>query len=98
VDYGGEAERAATVVKTFSSLMSGNRRDETSTGAAYPFAKTSRAGAELDPSKEIVVHCKVGERSGRAAEFCGVDTKRQEPAGGIQAWAEVDRACPCTGR
>ncbi len=62
-----------------------------------PLRKLPERVQELDPSKEIVVHCKVGERSGRAAEFLrSVGYKNvKNLVGGIQAWAErVDPGMP----
>lgn len=52
---------------------------------------------ELDPHREIVVHCKMGGRSAQAQQFlrqCGfVDVKNL--AGGILAWAErIDPSLP----
>ena len=48
---------------------------------------------ELDSSREIVVHCKSGGRSQKAAEFLAQSgfKKLHNLAGGINAWsAEVD--------
>ncbi len=52
---------------------------------------------ELDSSREIVVHCKMGGRSQRAAEFLQQAgfKKIQNLAGGIQAWSDqVDPRVP----
>ncbi|AXC10980.1 Sulfur carrier protein adenylyltransferase ThiF [Acidisarcina polymorpha] len=52
---------------------------------------------ELDSSREIVVHCKMGGRSQQAAEFLQQAgfRKIQNLAGGIQAWSEqVDPTIP----
>jgi len=52
---------------------------------------------ELDSSREIVVHCKMGGRSAKAVEFLRQAgfTKVQNLAGGITAWAErVDPRVP----
>jgi sulfur-carrier protein adenylyltransferase/sulfurtransferase len=62
-----------------------------------PLRKLPERVQELDPLKEIVVHCKVGERSERAAEFLRsvgfTDVKNL--VGGIRAWAErVDPGLP----
>lgn len=62
-----------------------------------PLRKLPERVQELDASKEIVVHCKVGERSERAAEFLRSvgfsDVKNL--VGGIRAWAEkVDPTMP----
>jgi adenylyltransferase/sulfurtransferase len=46
--------------------------------------------AELDPSKETVVHCRSGGRSSKAVEFLQTKgfTNVKNLAGGILAWAE----------
>ena len=52
---------------------------------------------ELDTTREIVVHCKMGGRSQKAAEFLQQSgfKKIQNLAGGIQAWSEqVDPSVP----
>ena len=52
---------------------------------------------ELDPSKEIVVHCKSGARSARAAEFLRKNGFKsvKNLVGGIDAWAErIDPSLP----
>ncbi|RPH36487.1 molybdopterin-synthase adenylyltransferase MoeB [bacterium] len=62
-----------------------------------PLRKLPERVQELDPSKEIVVHCKVGERSERAAEFLrSVGYKNvKNLVGGIRAWAEkIDPSLP----
>ena len=62
-----------------------------------PLRKLPERVQELDPSREIVVHCKVGERSERAAEFLrGVGYRNvKNLVGGIRAWAErVDPSLP----
>ncbi len=49
------------------------------------------------PNREIVVHCKVGGRSQRAAEFLAQQgfKKIHNLAGGINAWSdEVDPLVP----
>ncbi len=55
-----------------------------------PLRKLPERVQELDPSKEIVVHCKVGERSERAAKFLRSVgfTNVKNLVGGIRAWAE----------
>ena len=48
---------------------------------------------ELDPNQEIVLHCKLGQRSERAAQFLREQgyTKVRNLRGGIDAWArEID--------
>jgi sulfur-carrier protein adenylyltransferase/sulfurtransferase len=63
-------------------------------GKLIPLRTLPERVQELDPSKEIIVHCKVGERSQRAAEFLrsvGFENVKNL-AGGIRAWAEeIDR-------
>ena len=52
---------------------------------------------ELDSSKEIVVHCKIGGRSAQAVEFLKISgfKKVKNLAGGINAWAQkIDRDMP----
>lgn len=56
----------------------------------------SRLG-ELDPNREIVVHCKLGGRSAKAADFlrsaCFSQVKNL--TGGIDAWAQkIDPTMP----
>src|SRR5512140_676538 len=62
-----------------------------------PLRKLPERVQELDPSREIVVHCKVGERSERAAEFLRSVgfTNVRNLVGGIRAWAEkIDPGMP----
>jgi len=52
---------------------------------------------ELDSSKEIVVHCKVGGRSAKAADFLRKNGFKsvKNLIGGIDAWAErIDQSLP----
>jgi adenylyltransferase/sulfurtransferase len=51
---------------------------------------------ELDSSREIVVHCKMGGRSQKAAEFLQqAGFKVRNLAGGITAWSEqIDPRVP----
>ena len=52
---------------------------------------------ELDSSKEMVVHCKMGGRSAQAVEFLKQSgfKKVKNLTGGINAWAEkIDRTIP----
>ena len=52
---------------------------------------------ELDSSKEMVVHCKMGGRSAQAVEFLKRSgfKKARNLVGGINAWAEkIDRSMP----
>ena len=52
---------------------------------------------ELDPNREIVIHCKTGGRSQRAAEFLQKSGFKNvvNLAGGITGWAtDVDPKLP----
>ena len=52
---------------------------------------------ELDSSREMVVHCKMGKRSAQAVEFLKSSgfKKVKNLVGGINAWAEkIDRSIP----
>ena len=52
---------------------------------------------ELDPSREIVVHCKMGGRSAKAVDFLRQSgfSNVHNLTGGISAWAEkVDPKMP----
>ncbi len=57
----------------------------------------SRVG-ELDPKKEVILHCKMGGRSARAIEFLrssGYTGPLKNLRGGITAWSnEVDPKIP----
>jgi sulfur-carrier protein adenylyltransferase/sulfurtransferase len=53
--------------------------------------------AEIDPAREIVVHCRSGARSQRIAEFLAASgyTRVSNLAGGILAWSdEIDASVP----
>lgn len=54
--------------------------------------------SELDPSRELIVHCKMGGRSAKAIEMlqqAGYSGKLTNLAGGITAWSnEVDPGVP----
>jgi adenylyltransferase/sulfurtransferase len=53
--------------------------------------------SELDSSREIVVHCKMGGRSAKAVDFLKQSgfTRVHNLAGGINAWAErIDPKVP----
>ena len=66
-------------------------------GKLIPLGQIPTRLAELDPGREIVVHCKMGGRSQRAAEFLRQAgyAKVSNLAGGIHAWSrEVDAALP----
>lgn len=63
----------------------------------FPWAKLRARFDELTRSKDVVVYCKVGERSARAVEFLvSVGFERVfNLEGGIERWAdEVDDALP----
>jgi rhodanese-related sulfurtransferase len=52
---------------------------------------------ELDSSKEMIVHCKMGGRSAQAVDFLKRSgfKKVKNLAGGINSWAEkIDRSIP----
>ncbi len=62
-----------------------------------PLRELPERTQELSPTKEIVVHCKTGERSGRAVKFLkGVGFKHvKNLVGGVQAWAtRIDKSLP----
>jgi adenylyltransferase/sulfurtransferase len=66
-------------------------------GHLIPLGDLPARVSELDSSKEIVVHCKMGGRSQKAAEFLQQAgfKKIQNLAGGITAWSEqVDPSLP----
>ena len=66
-------------------------------GHLIPLNDLPQRIAELDPSREIVLHCKVGGRSQKAAEFLAQAGFKHlhNLAGGIQAWSEkVDPRVP----
>ncbi len=59
-------------------------------GHLIPLNDLPKRVAELDPSRETVVHCRSGARSAQAVEFlqrCGFKQVKNL-AGGILAWAE----------
>ena len=59
-------------------------------GYLIPLGDLEKRVSELDPSRDIVIHCKSGVRSQRAAEFlqkAGFN-KVQNLAGGINAWSD----------
>jgi adenylyltransferase/sulfurtransferase len=62
-------------------------------GHLIPLSELQQRVRELDPQREIVVHCKVGGRSQMAAEFLAKNgfKKLHNLAGGIAAWSnEID--------
>src|SRR5437016_11703505 len=66
-------------------------------GHLIPLNDLPRRVHELDPSKEMVVHCRSGARSARAVGFLqhAGFTKTKNLAGGILAWADrIDPKVP----
>jgi adenylyltransferase/sulfurtransferase len=65
-------------------------------GQLIPLNDLPKRVGELDRSKDIVVHCKSGGRSQKAAEFLQQQGFRVENlAGGITAWSDkVDPKVP----
>ena len=66
-------------------------------GHLIPLNDLPKRVSELDASREIVVHCKLGGRSAKAVDFLRQSgfSKVHNLAGGINAWAErVDRKMP----
>jgi len=66
-------------------------------GYLIPLNDLPKRVSELDSSREIVVHCKMGGRSAKAADFLRQSgfTKVHNLAGGITAWAErIDPKVP----
>ncbi len=66
-------------------------------GYLIPLNDLPKRVSELDSSREIVVHCKMGGRSAKAADFLRQAgfSKVHNLAGGINAWAEkIDPKVP----
>ena len=66
-------------------------------GHLIPLNDLPKRVNELDSSRDIVVHCKMGGRSAKAVDFLQQpgSSKVQNLAGGIKAWAErVDPKVP----
>jgi adenylyltransferase/sulfurtransferase len=66
-------------------------------GHLIPLAELPERVSELDPYKEIIVHCKSGGRSARAVRFLqnAGFKKVKNLAGGIDAWAQrIDPRIP----
>jgi molybdopterin/thiamine biosynthesis adenylyltransferase/rhodanese-related sulfurtransferase len=66
-------------------------------GYLIPLGELPKRVHELDTSREIVAHCKMGARSARAVDFLKKAgfTKVRNLSGGITAWADrVDRTMP----
>ena len=63
-----------------------------------PLGEVLSRMSEIDPSRETVVHCKMGGRSARAIEAltrAGFSGKLMNLKGGITAWSnEVDPTVP----
>ncbi|MEO5858216.1 MAG: rhodanese-like domain-containing protein [Pyrinomonadaceae bacterium] len=63
-----------------------------------PLGEIIKRASELDPNKEVVLHCKMGGRSARAIEFlraAGYAGPLKNLRGGITAWSnEVDPKVP----
>jgi adenylyltransferase/sulfurtransferase len=59
-------------------------------GYLIPLGDLEKRISEIDPSRDIVIHCKSGARSQRAAEFLKKAgySKVQNLAGGINAWSD----------
>src|ERR1700727_813942 len=59
-------------------------------GVLIPLNDLPRRVSELDPNKEMVIHCRSGARSARAVGFLQQAgfTKTKNLAGGILAWAD----------
>jgi len=66
-------------------------------GHLIPLNDLPKRAGELDPNREIVVHCKLGGRSAKAVDFLRQSgfTNVHNLAGGINAWSErVDPKVP----
>lgn len=66
-------------------------------GHLIPLNDLPKRVNELDPGKEVIVHCKTGRRSAMAVEFLQKSgfTKAKNLAGGILAWSDkVDPKVP----
>jgi len=66
-------------------------------GHLIPLGDLPKRVSELDSSREIVVHCKMGGRSAKAVEFLRQSgfSRVHNLAGGIQAWSDkVDPSVP----
>ena len=63
-----------------------------------PLGEIPNRVGEIDPSRETVVHCKMGGRSARAIEFLqqsGFQGDIKNLVGGITAWSnDVDPSVP----
>ncbi len=62
-----------------------------------PLGELPKRMSEIDPSREVVVHCKMGGRSAKAADLLRANgyTKVLNMTGGILAWSDkVDPKVP----
>lgn len=63
-----------------------------------PLGEIINRMAELDPTREVIIHCKMGARSARAIEAlkaAGFTGEMKNLRGGITAWSnEVDPKIP----
>jgi adenylyltransferase/sulfurtransferase len=62
-----------------------------------PLGELPKRLSEIDPAREVVVHCKMGGRSAKAADFLRQNgfSKVLNMTGGILAWSDkVDRTVP----
>jgi adenylyltransferase/sulfurtransferase len=62
-----------------------------------PLGELPKRLSEIDPGREVVVHCKMGGRSAKAADFLRQNgySKVLNMTGGILAWSDkVDRTVP----
>ena len=66
-------------------------------GVLIPLGELPSRLKELDPSKEIVVYCHTGNRSGRAVAFMRQQgfSRARNLVGGIEAWSrKIDKSVP----
>jgi rhodanese-related sulfurtransferase len=66
-------------------------------GKLIPLSTLPQHLSELDPEADIIVHCKLGGRSGMAVEFMRRNgfPKARNLRGGIIAWSEqIDPSIP----
>jgi adenylyltransferase/sulfurtransferase len=66
-------------------------------GYLIPLSTLPKRIDEVDSSKEIVVHCRSGARSAKAADFLRKNGFKnvKNLVGGINAWAErIDKSLP----
>lgn len=76
-------------VRTAEERMAGRIPDDT---AHIPFEELLARAGELDRERPVVFYCRVGERSGAAADAFGASGyDARSLAGGIVAWEESGR-------